>query len=361
MLDKAAISLLVAVIATAGGNEIYAVAVTFIAFSLSMLTFCTDRRRTVIAASGIYILLCLLEPRFCYGLPVIVYDVARLRNVPLSAVAAAAMLLAFAETDTGMAFLCLVGIVASIVTELKTERLELAEKGLIETRDNSEEINMLLTEKNRNLIRLRDYEVYTAKLKERNRIAREIHDNVGHILTRCLLQMGALLVVTKDEQQRENLESIRQSIDGAMTSIRQSVHDLHDDSIDMGSSVRELIKSLPKHFSASFDYGCGENSPREIKLAFLGIIKEALNNIAKHSSGDRVHISIRENPAFYRLTVVDNGANPTAVNPTPSGGIGLENMRSRTESLGGILRIESSDEGFKVFASIPKSGGYTAD
>ena len=47
--------------------------------------------------------------------------------------------------------------------------------------------------------RNQDYEIYLATLKERNRIAREIHDNVGHMLTRSILQLGALSVINKDE------------------------------------------------------------------------------------------------------------------------------------------------------------------
>ena len=50
------------------------------------------------------------------------------------------------------------------------------------TRDDSKERNLLLHEKNRSLIEKQDYEIYTATLQERNRIAREIHDNVGHLL-----------------------------------------------------------------------------------------------------------------------------------------------------------------------------------
>ena len=68
-------------------------------------------------------------------------------------------------------------------------------KMLINTRDNSKELTTQLVEKNKAMQRNQDYEIYLATLKERNRIAREIHDNVGHMLTRSILQLGALSVM----------------------------------------------------------------------------------------------------------------------------------------------------------------------
>ena len=57
----------------------------------------------------------------------------------------------------------------------------------------------MLQEKNKNLMEKQDYEIYLATLRERNRIAREIHDNVGHMPSRSILQMGALITIHKEE------------------------------------------------------------------------------------------------------------------------------------------------------------------
>ena len=76
-------------------------------------------------------------------------------------------------------------------------------------RDNSHELAMLLTEKHRELLQKQDYEVRLAMLSERGRIAREIHDHVGHLLSRSILQVGALLATQKDEGTRSALSVIR--------------------------------------------------------------------------------------------------------------------------------------------------------
>ena len=153
--------------------------------------------------------------------------------------------------------------------EKRTSELETAQNKLIETRDQSEEVNILLTEKNRYLCERRDHEIRIAVLTERNRIAREIHDNVGHMLSRTLLQMGALLVTNKDDKLRPELEKVKDTLNEAMTSIRESVHNLHDDSVDLKNTVIELTKPLKDSFKVKLDMDFSEDIPKKYKSSAL--------------------------------------------------------------------------------------------
>lgn len=90
-------------------------------------------------------------------------------------------------------------IVAAILLACRTGRILYLEQEMIRLRDTSTELNLVLQEKNKNLMEKQDYEIYLATLRERNRIAREIHDNVGHMLSRSILQMGALVTIHKEE------------------------------------------------------------------------------------------------------------------------------------------------------------------
>ena len=83
-----------------------------------------------------------------------------------------------------------------------------------------------------------------ATLKERNRIARDIHDNVGHLLSRSILQIGAAIIINKNEELNLNLNLIKDTLNEAMNSIRNSVHDLHDDSIDLQIEIQKLINNF---------------------------------------------------------------------------------------------------------------------
>ena len=174
-------------------------------------------------------------------------------------------------------------------------------------RDDSAEMSERLRTQNMELIHIRDSEVYTAQLAERNRIARDIHDNVGHMLSRALLQMGALLAIHKEEPIHTELEGVRETLDTAMNNIRSSVHDLHDESIDIGSAMEELSRPLTEsgRFRLNLELDAGDDMPREVKYALIGITKECVSNVIKHSDNKQVDINLTEHPSMYQLVVHD--------------------------------------------------------
>jgi len=232
-------------------------------------------------------------------------------------------------------------------TELKQE--------FIINRDNSAELTIALKNKNRYLIEKQDNEIYLATLHERNRIAREIHDNVGHMLSRSILQIGAVLTINKDEELQLHIKGIKDTLDMAMTSIRTSVHDLHDESIDLNEAVKEIVEKDLKNYEVNIDFDMSNDVPRNIKYCFISILKETSSNIIKHSNADKVVISLREHPAFFRLSVEDNGTLCDKIDTInfENNGIGLSNINDRVETFNGTLNINTS-VGFRIVISIPK-------
>lgn len=216
-----------------------------------------------------------------------------------------------------------------------------------------QESNMMLSKDLQNqkirMIDQQDYEVKMATMSERNRIAREIHDNVGHLLSRSILQVGALKVICKDENLKESIVQLQDTLNTAMTSIRKSVHDLKDESIDVKLNIETIIKDY-SNIRINLDCDVDENMPKSIKYCFITIIKEALTNVTKHSNADMVRIVLREHPGFYQLLVKDNGTNIKSIDKE---GIGLENMRDRVEGLKGNIRF-SIENGFEIFITIMK-------
>ena len=205
----------------------------------------------------------------------------------------------------GQMYFLIVGILLSLVLKLKEEAYEELEQEYRKTRDDSKERNLLLHEKNRSLIEKQDYEIYTATLQERNRIAREIHDNVGHLLSRSILIVGAMKIVNEDEKLSSSIEQLEESLNTAMTSVRESVHDLHDDSVNLREVTEELVGEFT-FCPVDLSYDMGYDVPREIKYGFIAIVKEALHNIVRHSDASKVKIVMREHPALYQLIVEDN-------------------------------------------------------
>lgn len=245
--------------------------------------------------------------------------------------------------------LVIFGLFLAFILQRRTSEYQVLRDHYKQTRDDSTELNLLLNQKNKSLVEKQDYEIYAATLQERNRIAREIHDNVGHMLTRSILMLGALKTVNKQEELTPSLENLEQTLSTAMNSVRTSVHDLHDESINL----KEVIESLVKDFTfapTELDYDMGLNVPREVKYSFISIAKEALTNITRHSNATRVHIIMREHPALYQISIQDNG---TGNKEVAASGIGLTNIKDRVSALRGHLQI-INEHGFKLFITIPK-------
>ncbi len=221
-------------------------------------------------------------------------------------------------------------------------------------RDASMEHDMLMEQMNHQLIEKQNAQIYNATLKERNRIAREIHDNVGHMITRSILQVGAIGVINTDEKLKAPISDLKSTLDTAMDSMRKSVHDLYDESVDLRQALAKL-KPTDSAFAFSLEYDCEDDVPRDVKYAFIAIAKEAVNNAVKHSNGDEIRIIVREHPAFYQLEIMDNGttADERRLSGETGDGIGIKNIKERVAAIGGTMRIKA-DDGFMIFVTLMK-------
>ena len=223
------------------------------------------------------------------------------------------------------------------------------------TRDDSIELEEILKNKNKALLMEQDQQVHLATLAERNRIAREIHDNVGHLLSRAILLLGAISTVNKDEAIAPQLKMLSDTLDESMEKMRSSVHDLHDDSIDLEKNINEILNEL-KGFTVNTELDLEEAFPTNVKLSVIGILKEAVTNIIKHSNGNSVSVILHRNYSFCTLSITDNGTltneQKTKISSENFDGIGLTNIKNRAISLGGEAYFYLND-GFTVFARLP--------
>ena len=242
----------------------------------------------------------------------------------------------------------------AIMLSYFTEQLLGYQMKLHSMRDASMEHDMLMEQMNHQLIEKQNAQIYNATLKERNRIAREIHDNVGHMITRSILQVGAIGVINTDERLKEPISDLKSTLDTAMDSMRKSVHDLYDESVDLRQALAKL-KPTDSAFAFSLEYDCEDDVSRDVKYAFIAIAKEAVNNAVKHSNGDEIRIIVREHPAFYQLEIMDNGtsADERSLTGETGDGIGIKNIKERVAAIGGTMRIKA-DDGFMIFVTLMK-------
>lgn len=307
--------------------------------------------------------LCLYHPALSVFLPFFCYIYFYRRHYIFTLPYALPLILYLYRSYTPMMLLIFPLFFLSLYLCAGTSSRQKFHRDMYSIRDYSVEEKMRLKELNQSILENRNNSIYIATLKERNRIAREIHDHVGHILSRSILHTGAMLTICKDENLKPHLETLNENLNTAMDNIRNSVHDLHDESIDLSA----VLNSLAENFNfcpVSFKCSLNNEVPMDVKYCFIAITKEALNNIMRHSNATNACIVLKEHPAFFRLLIEDNGnTGNTFLNENTdmysgkSSGIGLSNMRERVEALRGIINI-SSEKGFRIIVSIPKERNY---
>ncbi|MBD2461406.1 sensor histidine kinase [Oscillatoria sp. FACHB-1407] len=209
---------------------------------------------------------------------------------------------------------------------------------------------------------LRDYAQKVenlAAVQERNRIAREIHDSLGHALTALNIQLeGALkLWQTNPSRAQTFLQEAKQLGSTALQEVRQSVATLRSDPL-RGQSLVEAIAQLTNDFykTTGVQPQCQiyltQPLPNQINTTLYRIIQEALTNTCKHAAATEVRLHLHNTPTHVELTYHDNG-NGFQVNQNQTG-FGLQGMRERTLAIQGQFTLNSSPgQGVQLMIHIP--------
>lgn len=198
-----------------------------------------------------------------------------------------------------------------------------------------------------------------ATLQERNRIAREIHDTLGHALTAQSIQLeNALLFCPPNaEKTRTFLTEAKHLCSKALQEVRQSVATLRSDP-SPGRSLEAAIALAVKKFHQTtgitphYTINLSSQLSAEVSTAIHRIIQEALMNVYKHSLATQVAIHLQEKGQEVTLWIEDNG---NGFYPEQNAtGFGLQGMRERTLALGGEFHLVSQPgTGCLITAHIP--------
>lgn len=200
-----------------------------------------------------------------------------------------------------------------------------------------------------------------ATLQERNRIAREIHDSLGHLLTAQSIQLenALLFLPPQAEKTRSFLTEARQLGSGALQEVRQSVATLRSDPLQgkpLELAIAHLVNSFQQSAGIIPEVITELRSPlsTDVSTAVYRILQEALTNIARHAAATHVSLQLWEKPDSIHLRVEDNGH---GFNPNQNTtGFGLKGMRERSIVLGGQFTIISQPRsGCQITAVIPLS------
>ena len=326
-----------------------------------------DRSRWAIVMPVAYLLLGTLATASVVGAPLAAYDLGRFaasgnRQERVAAAISGfpfAVVVARQVPRTPVLALALAICALAALLALRTTQEEAVRMSLHVVRDDLREKVLTLQDTNVRLLRAQDYELRAAALAERTRIAREIHDGVGHLLTRLLLQVKALQVVHRDEPGVvSDLATLDTGLDEALDSMRRSVHALSDEGEELATSLN-LLGSRCGIDSVSVDCSTDVEPPAAVARCVVAVVREALTNAARHGRAHSARVAVTDYPAFWQVTVDNDGVVPVKDEPVVDGhgsaGLGLRSMTERVEALGGRVRITPRPR-FTVFATIPKNG-----
>lgn len=342
--------------------------------SLAEIAQSERARRASEAASYAYVIVAVFAPSFAPFAPLAFYDIARYARrehawVALGAGAIfACALVTYAHAGalpTRALLLTVILSIAATLLSLRTAQLEREQERMRRIRDGLQERTLALEARNRDLADRQDYEVELATLAERARIAREIHDNVGHQLTRASLQTEALRVVHANKPGvAADFADVKRTVDEALQLVRASVHALNDNAANLSVQLERIVKGARSDGGPQIELEVlAEHAPANVANCFAAILREALSNTIRHARAQNVTVRCMEHPSFYQLIVTDDGVGAVKTgNRGVAEGMGLGSMRERVEALGGTFTAgpRAGAPGWRVFATVPKQQGDEA-
>ena len=250
------------------------------------------------------------------------------------------------------AMMALTVLLMGVVVLLEWDALRLSglERDVLGTRDQLTNEFRALQLKHKELLANAGEQDRQVRMDERMRIARDLHDVVGHHLSGALLQLEAVRVLNRDETLKPLIADLDMTLDSGMTRIREALHDLHDEGFDLEAKIKASLERLP-NVRTRVNVRLDAPLPENVKLDIWALVQEGITNFARHSNGDALTITVLDQPAFYSVRIADNGTPPPGRRIVE--GLGLSGMREICARHLGHLTIQT-ERGFAVQAVLLK-------
>ncbi len=191
----------------------------------------------------------------------------------------------------------------------------------------------------------------TTERNERIRIARDLHDSLGHQLTALSLQLEVASHIEADAKDL-HLEQAKKISKSLLSDIRETVSDIRrKDDRELGVALRALATAIPNLeviLTINLEESCVDAT--QIEVIFRSV-QEALTNVAKHSKADKCYIDLDNDACFIHVSIIDNGKKIDSLNP----GNGLKGMAERIKGIDGSLVYLSCNTGFDIQIKLPIS------
>jgi signal transduction histidine kinase len=199
---------------------------------------------------------------------------------------------------------------------------------------------------------------FSLVMKERNRLAREIHDSLAQGLAAIGLHVSAIQTEQSEDARARHAQKARELVDANLAEARRSVWDLHPQSLDqqdLVSALRRLAADLDD--PANTRVRVRSSGPpvllsSDTEKNVFRIVQEAVANAVRHAAARQIDIDLRVDRGRVRITIADDGRGFDAA--ALSDGFGLTSMRERATHIGAVLHIESHPmKGTSLAVAVP--------
>lgn len=222
----------------------------------------------------------------------------------------------------------------------------------------------LIQEQNRTLEQYSQKIESLTLLEERNRMARELHDTLGHTFTSVIIGMdGVMANITRADYEKalKKLSALRKLTKSGLDEIRKNIHQIApiQDNIWLSKSLSELVREFALHTETTVTFhtiGSEYEVNQAMKLTFIRCLQEALTNAKRHGKAQSIHVTIEFQMEGLFLKIKDDGLGSNEL----KFGFGLKGMKERLQNLHGEIIVKSGVEmGTEIICSIPR--GKTID
>ena len=198
--------------------------------------------------------------------------------------------------------------------------------------------------------------VMAAEENERQRIAKDLHDGVGQMMSAAKMNLSAFeSEINFAGEQKRSFKKVIQLVDESCREVRNVSHIMMPNALmknELSAAIREFVDKLDKKSLQVQVYteGLDQYVDANTKLVLYRVLQECVTNVIKHAAATTLDISVIRSTDGIDAIVEDNGKGFDTINKNSFEGIGLKNIRTRVEYLKGTVDIDSIPEQGTVIA-----------
>ncbi|MBB6455331.1 glucose-6-phosphate-specific signal transduction histidine kinase [Salirhabdus euzebyi] len=203
-------------------------------------------------------------------------------------------------------------------------------------------------------------EKYTL-LEERNRMARDLHDSIGHYFTTITVGLDAISYMINSDPKLagQKVNRLAEISREGLNEVRRTIHQIASSTADLPltNQLETLLKEFEEHTDTKilFEKMGGEvDLNLQRKLSLVRFVQECLTNAKRHGGARFIKVTVQYTKESVELKVYNDGKKIETINF----GFGLTSMKNRVEELNGELRIENKEDGVTIICTLPLGGFY---